>query len=185
MTRRMLNRKESKIHDLLVEMSSATTKAIEETLDCFQSCDRSLAEKIIGNDKLINKLQHQVEDECVGAIALYQPVASDLRDLISDTFIAIELERIADHAADIARIVLKMHKPPSSEFVESITSLGQQTLGMLVRAMAAYDKIDNEQALGIAKEDDEIDSAEQAIVNEILDHMRKGSEDTTSCTQVL
>ena len=185
MTRRLLNRKESKIHDLLMQMSGATHSAIEDSLQCFKTHDREFAQKIIDGDSAINKLQHQIEEECITTIALHQPVASDLRDLVSDTYIAIELERIADHAADIARIVLKMDETSYQLFIDSVCSLGEKAGGMLMRAMQAYDNCSEQQARQIAKEDDEVDKAEQVIIDDILAQMRKGSGDTTSCTQVL
>ena len=185
MTRRLLNRKESKIHDLLMQMSDATNSAIEDSMQCFKTHDRELAQKIIDGDSVINNLQHKIEEECITTIALHQPVASDLRDLVSDTYIAIELERIADHAADIARIVLKMDETPYQLFIDSVCNLGQKAGGMLTRAMQAYDDCSEQQARQIAKEDDEVDKAEQVIIDDILAQMRKGSGDTTSCTQVL
>ena len=185
MTRRLLNRKQSKIHDLLMLMSNAAYSAIEDSLQCFKNHDRELAQKIIEGDSAINQLQHQIEEECITTIALHQPVASDLRDLVSDTYIAIELERIADHAADIARIVLKMDEAPYQVFLDSINSLGQKTNDMLARAMRSYDEYDEKQAREIAKEDDDVDKAEQMIIDDILEYMRNASGDTTSCTQVL
>ncbi|WP_455209496.1 phosphate signaling complex protein PhoU [Kaarinaea lacus] len=185
MTRRSLNRKESKIHDLLVQMSSATHGAIKDSLLCFKSQDQSLARRVIADDNVINSLQHQVEDECVSAIALYQPVASDLRDLISDTFIAIELERIADHAADIARIVTEMVEQPREHFIDSIERLGQKCQSMLERVMEAYDNCDGQLARQIAAEDDEVDVSEQNISEEVLGYMREIADETTSCSQIL
>lgn len=185
MTRRLLNRKECNIHDLLVQMSDAAIKAIEDSLQCFRTQDKKLAQNIIAGDSAINNLQHQVEEECITTIALHQPVASDLRDLMSDTYIAIELERIADHAADVARIVQKMSEAPHPEFIDPIDSLGQKTRHMLARAIESYDACNEQQARQIAKEDDEVDKIEQAVIDNILEYMRKGSGDTTSCTQVL
>jgi phosphate transport system protein len=185
MTRRLLNRKETKIHDLLMEMSNATNQAIDSALLCFELRDQSLAQDIIANDKIINRLQHQVEDECVAAIALYQPVASDLRDLISDTFIAIELERIADHAADIARIVLQMSVTPRAEFTKGIVELGQRCRSMVERAMAAYTAGNDQQAREIAAEDDAVDSAEHRMTDEVLQYMRGNAEGTAVGSQIL
>lgn len=185
MTRRLLNRKESQIHDLLVEMSHATNSAIDDALRCFQSHDQTLAQSIIANDKAINRLQHQVEDECVSAIALYQPVASDLRDLISDTFIAVELERIADHAADIARIVLKMHAAPQAGFVNAITRMGEQCQSMVERSMSAYAACNEQQAREIAAEDDAVDRAEQQLTNDVLAYMGNNAEESVCYSQVL
>lgn len=185
MTRRVLNRKESKIHDLLLEMNDATSSAIDSAIRCFESHNQTLAQNIVANDEAINKLQHKVEDECISAIALYQPVASDLRDLISDTFIAIELERIADHAADIARIVLKMQVPPQPGFVEAIMRLGEQCRSMVERAMAAYATCNEQQAREIAAEDDAVDAAEQRFTGDVLDYMRENAQETTACSYIL
>ena len=185
MAPRALNGKESLIHDLLVQMSEATDKAIEDALQCFMQHDVQFAEKIIAGDEAINRLQHQIEEECLTTIARHQPVARDLRDLVADTYIALELERIADHAADIARIVLKMQQQPITRFNESILSLGQQCRSMLANALASYQGHDVQKARELAAKDDEVDYAEQRIIDEILAYLCSHSQESKTCTYTL
>lgn len=187
MTRKhhVLNGEETKLHHLLIQMSQATDKAIKEALKCFRVHDVQLAQRIIANDESINAMQHQIEDECFIAIALHQPVAVDLRDLVSDTHVAIELERIADHAADIAKIVVKMESSPNPAFAESIDRLGQRCRSMLARVMSAYGKCDVRLARKVAAEDDEVDRTEQRITEEILTKMNHHTDEATSYTHTL
>lgn len=184
-TRRVLNGKETKIHSLLVQMTQLTEQSINDALVCFKKQDKQLANSVVKVDEEINKLQVDIEDECFTTIALHQPVASDLRDLISDTHVAVELERIADHAAAIAGIVIQMDKSASEPLVEQIVNLGLQTRNMLQNAMQAYHDVDQQKAREVAQEDDSIDHTEQQIIEHVFEQMKSGAEQFETATYTL
>lgn len=183
--RPILERGESRIHDLLAHMSEAVDTAIEQALASFRDHDTERAVQIVASDQRINDLHHQIEDECFTIIALQQPVASDLRDIFSDTLISSELERIADHAADIAKIVLRMDGPANPEHVTAIDALGTNCREMLAQVMAAYVNYDENMAREVAARDEEIDMAEAMLTDKLLAHMCDNVQRVRRCTHTL
>jgi len=174
--RRGLSEEEEHIHQLLEQMGSATDRAIQDALSCFHSQDTILAREIISRDAKINALQHQVEEACLATIARQQPVARDLRDLLANTFIASDLERIADHAADIAGIVLLMKAAPAGDCAEAMITLGNKCRDMLKRIMLAHSECNEQLARQVAAEDDEVDAEEQRIISGVLEHMAQAAD---------
>ena len=183
--RPILERGESKIHDLLAQMSKASDAAIEEALTSFRDHDAERASKVVADDQLINNQHHRIEDECITIIALQQPVASDLRDIFSDALISTELERIADHAADISKIVLRMDGPAEPDHVKAIDVLGEKCRHMLSQVMEAYQKYDEQMAREVAAKDEEIDMEEAKLTDQLLAHMCDNVEGVRRSTHTL
>jgi phosphate transport system protein len=173
---RGLSEEESRIHELLIQMTEATERAIVEAVNCFQNHDTEAARALILRDNKINALQHQIEEECVITIARHQPVARDLRELIADTFIACELERMADHATGIADTVIQMSAAPQGRCVELIGEQGDRCRNMLQSVMKAYHEHNETLARQVADEDKAMDTAEQEIVKRILELMESASD---------
>ena len=175
-TRRGLSEEENHIHALLLQMGETTDQAIADALNCLPDHNVKLAQDIINRDTRINALQHQIEEQCLVAIARQQPVAHDLRDLVSSSFIASDLERIADHAADIASIVLQMSAAPQSNFSQALVELGNRCRNMLQKIMTAHSECNAQLAREVAAEDDEVDLGEKNIIADVLDHMKNSSD---------
>jgi len=184
-SRRMLNSEEAHVHDQIMRMGQVVGEVIEKALQCFSGHDTGLARDIVAGDDIIDRLHHQVEEGCITTIARQQPVAGDLRDLISCMYIAAELERIGDYAADIAGIVLQYDDTPRAEFFEGVGSLGDICRSMLSDVMSAYERGDEQLARDTAARDDEIDRLEKEFVAELLSRMRKHPDDMLSATHTL
>ena len=86
-------------------MGKDAVKALLTVTDALDQFNSELAQEIIDADSHFNNLYQTIHDECLVIIARHQPVASDLREIIADLQIAVELERIADHVAAIARLI--------------------------------------------------------------------------------
>ena len=185
MTPRLIDNKEGRIHEDLAQMYRHTDKAIEDALTAFSSHDLQLAQQVVVNDDVIDNLQHQIEDQCFSVIAMHQPVASDLRDIVSDIHIAIEMERIADHAADIASIVLDMSDSMPAELSGPVNSLGEQCREMLARMMDAYNGEDYQLARQIAAGDEKVDHSEQDIIEQAIGLLGQDSETNRMITQTI
>jgi phosphate transport system protein len=180
-----LSREEAEARDRIICMSHAVEQAIEQALRCFREHDAELAGALIGGDTAINAQQRSIEEGCFSAIALQQPVAGDLRDLVSDMYIAAELERIADHAADIAKIVLQMDTRPSAPFAEAIDRLGQACRDMLGRVLVAYGNRDETAAREVAADDEGVDRVEKQITADLLAHLGQHPDQIRPCTHAL
>jgi len=179
---RQLDRDESGIKSHVIQLYREVDKALGVAIDCLLGCDIETARFVVANDKMINQMQRQIEDDCITTIARQQPMAKDLRDLVSSMAIASELERIGDYAAGIAAIVHKMNQKPHPDFVGAIESLGQECRNMLSSVMQAYDNLDADQARAVVPDEELIDQGEKRLVKTILDHLCDHPKDLESGT---
>ena len=177
MTYRVLNREENHIITRIMGMSDLVYKSILSSMQCLGNHDLDSAKDIIANDVFINRNLHEIEQECCILIARQQPVARDLRTILSDMVVAMELERIADYAEDIARIVMQMNGPVKPDLIEHTNKLVQKCLHMFVDIMAAYKVGDAEAARRIAALDDEVDADERKVTAICLDSLCKDADD--------
>lgn len=181
----MIDRREGSVRKLIDEMFDMVEQAVENALVCVASIDSGLAQQIIDGDADINALYQNVEDECVTLIARMQPMARDLRELVSDMQIAAELERIADYASAIAGTVQQMQTSPAAEIQQAIIELGEHCRIMLTKIRKAYDSHDNELARTTAALDDEVDSIEQQIIRQVFAWQGEHPDDFISSTHAL
>ena len=181
----MIDRRESSLRKLLDELFDEVDHAVENALICFSMADNRLAQEIIDGDAAINTLYQKVETECVAVIARMQPMARDLRELLSDMQIAAELERIADYASAIAGTVQRMQRPPAAEIQQGLVKLGERGRLMLNTVRKAYDSHDSQLAREAAAIDDEVDSAEKQIIREVFEWQSKHPDDFVSSTHAL
>lgn len=130
---------DSELNDLnqsVLALSSMVDKAIGDSIDALMTNNIPLAESTIAGDADINRLRFQIEEKSYVILSTQQPLARDLRTVIAAIHFAIELERIGDHAAGIARIVTRMEEMPRPVLPESLDSE--------VGAGSTDDKIDDE-----------------------------------------
>src|SRR5512136_2812742 len=90
----------------ILHMGEMVIEAINRSVDALANLDAKAAKKVVDNDAKVNQLRWMLEDKCVDLIALQQPVASDLREIIATLSIVRDLERIGDYAEGIGKIVL-------------------------------------------------------------------------------
>lgn len=181
----MLDRRESALHEHLIEQFDMVDQAVKRALTSLEEHDVDLARSVISNDGNINSKHQQVENECVLIIARNQPVARDLRELLSDMHISAELERIADYASSIAAIVTEMKQTPDSEVRDGVIAMGRQCRDMLSEIRDAYDRHDVELANAVARMDDNIDEYEQGLIRQVFDHQNDHPQNYQSSTRLL
>lgn len=184
MSRTDLDKKLSYIHEDLIKMGSMVEKQIHNCIESLKNHDVELARKVIDNDDLIDDLQKQVEDKSIKLIAQSQPLATDLRDIFTAIKIVTDLERMADHAVDIAKIVTKMGKEHYIKELIDIPLMAEKVQQMIKLSIDAYIAGDVEAAYEICLKDDEVDAYYKKIFNELLDHM-KSNENLNQVSQLL
>lgn len=179
-----LSKEESLIRKNILKMGHETCQAIEKAMLCYKSSNPVLADEIIKNDKVINELETRVEHECIKTISRQQPVAKDLRELLADMSIAKELERIADYATSIAKIVKKeiVNDP---EIESEVLIMAQKCIFMLNQILINYAEQDAKKANKIALLDDEIDILEQNLNDKVFKLMTSNPSKAISYTYQL
>lgn len=140
----------------ILEMGTACGYQLSEAVKSLKNRDHELTKKIIAEDAKVNTLQHEVEQMTINLLAMRQPLAIDLRNVIASLKMASDLERIADYAANMARHVNELNSIPLSDSINIIFDMADQALGMLNDVMRAYQELNIEQAAHVWKLDSEI-----------------------------
>lgn len=155
----------------LLDYGSQVQQVIREGMDALKTRDRALAESIIQNDKQLNETRYALEEKCYTLLATRSPMAHDLRDIVSVLLIAIELERIADHAKNLAEICLFMGNDPLLKPLLDLPRMSDSCRLMLVRALDAFARQDVKAAGAVAAMDDEIDNLYKQLFRELMSYV--------------
>jgi phosphate transport system protein len=153
--------------DLLI-MASMVEKAIDRSVESLRARDREASERVIRDDAAINKKRFEIEERALLLIATQQPMARDLRTIAAVIHMITDLERMADHAAGIAKINLLYDDKPLLKPLIDIPRMAERCRDMLRRSMDAFVTRDIEAARQIAAEDDEIDALYDQVYHELV-----------------
>ena len=185
LTHQSLSKDEKIIQELIASMGHAVSQGFRRASDAFMEHDRELASEVITGDQQINALCTQVEEQSFVTIALRQPVANDLRNLLANMHIAQEYERIGDYAADIARKVHDMQPIPKKECRDHFQLIIDLCILMLDQVNALLENPDEQDARVLAAEDDKVDEAERVLVNSLIDQMRSDPDSIETCVHAI
>jgi phosphate transport system protein len=183
--RETFERELSELRDNVLRLANMTDNAIERSITALVNRDESLAKQIIADDKPINRLRYEIEEECYTLIATQQPLARDLRSIITAIHIVVELERIADYAASIAKLTLKLANEPLLKPLIDIPRMVELTRKMLNDSVDAYLNWDEDLARDIIARDDEVDMLDEQVYRELLTFMLQDPQTITRATYLL
>jgi len=160
-----------KLKEEVVTMGSLVSKAIGDSVLSLKERDSDLAQKVIEMDKEIDAMDHKIEEDCMRLLALQQPMARDLRLIISALKMSIDLERIGDLSLEIAVITkITASVPPIKPLVD-LPRMSDICQDMLKNIMIAFENKDVEAAKVAAKRDDEIDMLFDQVRRELISFM--------------
>ncbi len=183
--RSALDREEMRIRDDILRLGSMIESAIDRSIVALKQRDGSLAQQIIDDDLLVNQLRYKSETGCLALIATQQPTAHDLRMIVAATHIAVELERMADHAAGIARITLRMIDQPLLKPLIDMPVMANMVKDMTRAGLDAFIRSDVALARQTAARDDEVDQMYQQIFRELLTYMLEDPKNISRATFLL
>ena len=169
MVRSNFDKKLKELHAQMIEMGSYVETAIENSIKAFKNRDVELCLEIIENDKNVDEMEKKIESKCLWLIAREQPVAADLRLITTALKITTDMERIGDHAADIASIAMRL--PEKNAFADKghIPEMAAAAVKMVRNAMLAYVNSDTDLAEETIKKDDEVDDYFNLIKEELVE----------------
>jgi phosphate transport system protein len=179
------HKKLQEIQGELLAMGSTVEKAISRSIKALKDRDLKLANQVIADDQKINEKRFEIEETCIQLIATQQPMAGDLRTLISVLSIVSELERIGDHAEGIAKIVVMIGDEPPLKPLIDIPRMAEKTIDMLRRSLDAFMNCDENIAQQIAVEDDEVDQLYEQVFRELIGYMVEDPKTITRATRLL
>ncbi|MFH0959699.1 MAG: phosphate signaling complex protein PhoU [Pseudomonadota bacterium] len=168
-----LQRKIEKLKADLLTMADAVKNRLEMSIQAIRDRDRELAITIIDGDSEINRSELEIEEGCLAILALHQPVAMDLR-LITGVFkIANQLERIGDLAVNIAETAILMAAEKPLEVTSEYFIMAEKTQAMLRKALLAFTKMDEDMAVEILSDDDEIDMMKHKLHSNLEERLTR------------
>jgi len=158
----------------LIAMSSLVEKQIYESMVSLKNHDIELADKIIKNDDKVDELQKVIDEQCIKFIAAEQPLAIDLRKVMTASKIVTDLERMADHAVDICKITKKIDGNLNSCKIslEALWEMEKKVRTMISLAIDSYINGDDEIAYKICEKDDEVDSLCKSLFTTLVDEIK-------------
>jgi phosphate transport system protein len=161
----------ARLKQRLMAVSAEAEEAVGRSVAALLSRDRAEAQDVIRGDKTINTLESSIEEQAFQLIALHQPMAKDLRLIFAAIRIVGDLERVGDHAVNIAqsadRLASYPHIVPEPEIVE-MARLSRQ---MLADALTAFVRGDAPLAREVCRRDDAVDSLNDSVFRILLTHM--------------
>lgn len=169
----------------LAEMATHVQQATRRALNALENQDLELAQQIIDEDDHIDRLQDALEDKCVTMMATQQPMARDLRALMSAVHIAVELERMGDYAEGIAKICLRIGDQPLLKPLIDIPRMADLALTMLDESLQSHANRDEWLAQKVCKDDDAVDDLYNQIYRELLTYMLQDPRNIERATYLL
>ena len=182
MVREVFQEKLKELEKEVIEMGEMVIIAINRSIEALKNRDLEEAKNIINEDLIINKKRWDIEEECISLISTQQPVATDLRALITILNIITELERMGDHAEGIARVVIMYGDKPLIKPLIDIPRMAEKATGMIKRSLDALVNRDETTARKICDEDDEIDNLHEQVYRELLTFMLEDPKKITGST---
>jgi phosphate transport system protein len=171
MTRDLFKAELRQLQDDVLTLGSMTEKAILDAMESLRDGDVEWSRRIIADDAKINLKRFEIEDRTIAVVATQQPMATDLRALVSVLYIITDLERIADHAEGVARINTMMEPEPLPRKLGYIPAMADRAVAMLRDSLKAYIDLDVDAARQICHADDEVDRLQDSVYDDCIQQM--------------
>jgi phosphate transport system protein len=169
----------------VIAIASMVDKAIARSVDALKQQDVQLAREVIRADAAINRQRWQTEERALMVIATQAPMAGDLRMISAVIHIVTDLERMADHAAGNARIVIQTSEEPLLKPLVDIPRMSDLARAMLSDSITAFIEEDAEAARAIVGRDDEVDNLYDQVYRELLTFMMADPTTINRATHLL
>ena len=159
------------LRDKVLLLGGETEVALERAMHALAERDSKVAQEVLENDDKVDRLEVEVDRQCIEIIALRQPAARDLRFVISVAKMAPVLERIADHACNIARAAIDLNNEPELTAVADLQKMSEHALSMLRAALDAFTSSDAIAARDVIKRDEKINDLYNYIFHKLIEMM--------------
>lgn len=182
--RSVLDEQLDELHRNLIELGVLVSRSIENAIQAFNENDKELGKRVVDEDKRINKKQHAIDERSQQLIAMQQPNARDLRRIIAVIRAASDLERMGDHAkniADVLRFVNEDERNGTPE--ELINQMAVAVLEMTQNIIDAFVGFDVTRAIEVAARDREVDKLYNELRYETVQRMKKSPEIIETASQ--
>lgn len=176
MTRQLFIQELEELNQSVIRMGSILEMSLNEMIVALEKLDVPMAKKIIARDDEIDLLEQHIERECITIIAKQQPLATDLRKITSIMKIITDIERIADHCADISEYIIEIYKMPKIKAPDHLAPMINAMKKMVIGVIDSFITSDLEKASYVMISDDEVDDLFRKISSELIQMMQAEKE---------
>jgi phosphate transport system protein len=181
---RHIARQLEQLKERILRVGTLVEEAISKSITALFNRDAALAQRVMASDEEIDRMEVEVEEECLKILALYQPVAADLRFVVAVLKINNDLERMGDLAKNIAKRVSQLAAGRPCPLPPEIRTMAMQTQEMVKQSLDAVVNGDPMLARQVREEDDAVDAARQKIRRRVLEALEEGTEDVETLLRI-
>ena len=175
----------NQLKENVADMANRVEKNYETLFEAYEKKEKAAIEKIVAVDKDINRRQREIESECLFLITKQQPIVSDLRAVTASLKVVTDIERVGDHVADIAELLIRMDMKELSVYSAHLNPMIRETRDMLRMAVDAFTGRNKEEAQEVIQKDDVVDELFNAVKNDVIESLKKETRDADECVDIL
>lgn len=169
----------------ITRMGELAVAQIEAAMDALAKRDSRAAQHVADNDDALDALEREIGHDVMRLLALRQPIARDLREILAALRIASDIERIGDYAENVARRSMTLNLSAPVPLAGSLNALAAAAAEMVRDVLRAYNERDAELAYAIWERDAELDALYTSLFRELLTYMMEDARSITACTHLL
>lgn len=169
----------------IARMGGLAEAQLASALQAIVKRDNDLAAQVVAGDRKVDELEQEVHRRVVRLLALRQPVAIDLRDIVAALKVSSDIERIADYAANLSKRTIIVNQLPPVGPVAAVPRMGRMAQEIIKDVFDAYAERDVEKAMAVWKRDEEIDALYTSLFRELVTHMMEDPRTITACTHLM
>ena len=184
-TRKLFTQELETLCDSREEMGNMVEASLKNLFFAIENKDQSLAQQIIRDDRNVNNMERSIESQCLALITRQQPIASDLRMVSSILKVVTDIERIGDHASDIAELVLRLSHTQLEIYSGHIQPMITASREMVHSAVSAFIARDGEKSAMVIQSDDVVDELFNKVKHDIVQRLKASGEEADEYVDVL
>lgn len=185
MMRIQFNEELNRLHHDILAMGSRVEEDLRKALLALKTGDMELVVEVKASDEIVNAMQVKIEDQTAMLIATQQPVAKDLRQLVTIFKVTDNLERIGDHAVHLAKTAKRLSDDPYPRPLDRLENMASIDIAMVHDAVASFLNQDESLARDTASKDDQVDAEHKAFVQEVLAYLAKNPGKAQQATKLI
>jgi phosphate transport system protein len=174
-----------KLRDMIAGMGGLVERAVADATGALIQHDPDVAASVVANDPKIDAEERAIEQFAVQLLALRQPVADDLRQVVAALKVITDLERIGDYSANIAKRSLVINKLPSQLALSGLGQMANLVQQNLKTVIDAVGEADPQKAISVWRADQMVDDLYNTIFRELITYMMEDARNITACTHLL
>ena len=174
-----------RLNNMIVEMGGLAESQLAAAIEVVIERDSDRAIRVVEGDAQVDQLERDIDNLAIRLLALRQPMARDLREIVAALKIASDLERICDYAANVAKRSIALSQAPPVQLVHALPRMAQFALVLVKDVIDAYVEHDADKAIAVWTRDEELDEMYSSLFREFLTYMMEDPRNIGACTHLL